>query len=1056
MLKRPFHNINIPTIILFIILVIDLTFIVTTHLNWQHIMKKYIPLQKNIMSLRHDISEAHLWFEEIISGDKYIDINRDVMEKIAQKPYFTYYTSIHTILNSPKDQTIIRNLDLITNSLLQLEKIAKVRWEKVEQSGIGSDIDQKFDKVYINLLNTIDKTLSQINLILDKELNKRNYFFLIILILFTIVNILMFFILYRVKKNESQSKQELIKSNQFINSVIDSIDNLIFVKDTNSVYITCNKAYEKFIGTSRENIIGKTDYDFYDEELAKSFRKHDKLMLQEKRVRVDFEWASDLEGKEHYWLTTKSPLIDLDGKITGLVGNCANFTDQKKLYELLKDAQKLAKLGSWEQTFENNILYWSEEVYHIFEFEPQDSMDFEQFMSRVHPSDQEKLLQVFEKSIDEQDLYYLEHRLLFPDNRIKYVVERAKHYYDKNNKRIRTLGTIQDITEHKIAQQEIQKQETIISSIFEVIPDLLFIMKNDGTIIDYKAQPNSKFYVSPEKFINQKMQHILPKNVATLFNEHISNIQTGGLRVFEYKLEIDNKIKHFEARLAQLPYENKIMVIVRNITEQVINQQQVLFQSIILEQSFAATSILNENRLLYYVNNSYVKLWGYNKKEEVLNTPYKQHCHDSKMPEIIIKTVEQEGYHVFNFKARKKDNSLFSVLMAVKYIYFDNQKYYICSSIDISDLVEQEEKLKEAATVFENINEGIIIIDHNGIINNVNKGFINITGYSYNECIGQNFSEIQFSIDKKDLPLNIWDTLKKQGSWSGQITNQKRNGDKYTSLLNISSLQNEENKTKSYIGVFTDITKIVKYEKELREKDIILAQQAKMAAMGEMIDSIAHQWKQPLSTISMETGLIEVENQFKTLTNEKLNKSLENITNSITYMSDTINDFRNFFKPNKLKRNLYLDKTIKKILGLLKSKLIKKHITIIKDIENIEIKIIENELVQVLINILNNAIDALEENTNIDKFIIITIKKEKEIVKLSIKDNAGGIPQDIIDKVFDARFTTKEENKGSGIGLYMSQKIIKESLKGKIYVQNTNFTYNSKNYLGAKFTIELK
>ena len=369
-------------------------------------------------------------------------------------------------------------------------------------------------------------------------------------------------------------------------------------------------------------------------------------------------------------------------------------------------------------------------------------------------------------------------------------------------------------------------------------------------------------------------------------------------------------------------------------------------------------------------------------------------------------------------------------------------------------LVETKtQELKKSSKVFKNVTEGIIITDKDGVMISVNKSFADMSGYSESELIGKTPSILSSGMHEEEFYKNMWNSIINKSTWSGKIFNKKKNGDIYASLLNISLIVNDTNEVENYIGVFTDITQILEYEKNIREKDLLLSQQSKMAAMGEMIDSIAHQWKQPLSIVSMNIGALEVKSDFDDLEKEDITNTSAAIMNAVTYMSDTIDDFKNFFNSNKIKQYFYIETTIEKILKLIQSKYKNNDIEIIQTIEKIELYSYENELVQVLLNILNNAADALDESKIEKKLVFIDIKKIDEKISIVIKDNAGGIDESIIDKVFQARFTTKEQSNGTGIGLYMSEKIIKESFSGTIFVCNESFEYNNTPYKGASFKV---
>ena len=259
------------------------------------------------------------------------------------------------------------------------------------------------------------------------------------------------------------------------------------------------------------------------------------------------------------------------------------------------------------------------------------------------------------------------------------------------------------------------------------------------------------------------------------------------------------------------------------------------------------------------------------------------------------------------------------------------------------------------------------------------------------------------------------------------------------------------------LGVYNDITEQVRLQNELKEHEKLLVQQSKMATMGEMIGSIAHQWKQPISIISMSSGILRLAREEEDLiSTEQINDSLDYIDNAVVNLTQTIDDFRNFFNPNKERTLFKIKDAFSETFKLTLSQFKNNNIKIIECIDDKELYGSQNELQQTLINLLKNAKEALVKKESQEKrllFIESYIENKKIVIK--IKDNAGGIPADIIDKVFDSYFTTKEKEGGSGIGLYMCKQIIEGSMKGSIKAVNVNYFYENINYDGAEFIIEI-
>lgn len=232
-----------------------------------------------------------------------------------------------------------------------------------------------------------------------------------------------------------------------------------------------------------------------------------------------------------------------------------------------------------------------------------------------------------------------------------------------------------------------------------------------------------------------------------------------------------------------------------------------------------------------------------------------------------------------------------------------------------------------------------------------------------------------------------------------------------------------------------------------KQKDQFLIDQSKLASMGEMIDSIAHQWLQPIHIMKMGSELLNMKIEDGRLDEKEIKKYTEKNIIQLNHLTQTLSEFRNFFKPNDNYTLTTYNKIIDNVLLLLKDTITSNSIDFKIDINSKKrVNIIPNEFKHIIINIITNAIEAFNEN-GIDENRSIKIKTfdEDDKTLLMISDNAGGIPQNVITKIFEANFTTKK--KGSGVGLYLCSKII-EKAKGELRVENTQ--------KGASFIISLK
>ncbi len=245
-------------------------------------------------------------------------------------------------------------------------------------------------------------------------------------------------------------------------------------------------------------------------------------------------------------------------------------------------------------------------------------------------------------------------------------------------------------------------------------------------------------------------------------------------------------------------------------------------------------------------------------------------------------------------------------------------------------------------------------------------------------------------------------------------------------------------------------------EKKLHKKDKLLQEQMKLASMGEMIGNIAHQWRQPLSVISTASSSIQVKKEFHMLTDEFIEENCEIINNNVNYLSQTIDDFKNFIKKDKKRIHFKLVENMENFLTLIKGAVNNNHITVELDIDpSIEVEAFPNELIQCYMNIFNNSKDEFKIKNMKLRLFSIKAYKENEKTVIELLDNAGGIPEEILPKIYDPYFSTKFESKGTGIGLHMTYNIIVQGLRGNITAQNKEFEYKGKTCKGALFTIKI-
>lgn len=396
----------------------------------------------------------------------------------------------------------------------------------------------------------------------------------------------------------------------------------------------------------------------------------------------------------------------------------------------------------------------------------------------------------------------------------------------------------------------------------------------------------------------------------------------------------------------------------------------------------------------------------------------------------------------------RKDGSQMHIEAKVRIIHANNQEYDVAMVRDISERVRLVEELKEQARKTQNyldIAQVIILaLDKNRDVMMINQAGADLLGYSKEEMIGKNW--IEHFLPESDRPTLHTvgeDILHKKDVYS-EYENPvlTKSGEERLIAWKNTALLDAQGNAVGILSSGEDIT-----DKREAEKKLLL--HSKQAQMGEMINMIAHQWRQPLATIASVVGAMQLNKALQTEDETTTTAQLESIENLVQHLSRTIDDFRYFFKEDKEQVIVTLSSLIEGAVDIIKPVLTAKGIRVSSHhLCDEKISTYPNEVKQVILNLLKNSQEVLEERKIKYPQIEITSYKENENFCIEIKDNGGGISDEIIDKIFDPYFTTKDEYNGTGLGLYMSKTIIQEHCKAEIEARNSD--------KGALFLIRMK
>ncbi|WP_022670696.1 ABC transporter substrate-binding protein [Hippea alviniae] len=408
----------------------------------------------------------------------------------------------------------------------------------------------------------------------------------------------------------------------------------------------------------------------------------------------------------------------------------------------------------------------------------------------------------------------------------------------------------------------------------------------------------------------------------------------------------------------------------------------------------------------------------------------------------------KEQYSSFLIKSILQITTIFSIIVLVLFFVL---RFFLKKN---RELAKTKQQLEESLKNFETLTKysmQMTIISKDGKCIDVNDVACKTLGYSKDEILGRSIYD--FITD--DCIEIVRKKQKLEHTQPYELKFKRKDGDiVYTLAKGDNIVLNGE---KVRLGTAVDITELKVLQEKLSQlnkyltkriqeeteknlkKDRMMMQQSKFAATGEMMAMIAHQWRQPLNAISATVNNLLLKIQMGECSEDLINDKLKNIMEYVKHLSSTIDDFRNFFRPEITKEEAVIDDIIVQIVKITRDYIEAKNIKIDLHLNcKKRLLIHSNELKHVILNFINNSRDAIVERRIKEPVIKIETKCDDKGVIIAVEDNAGGIPEDILPKIFEPYFTTKDSKKGTGLGLYMSKIMVEEHMNGEIVVENTD------------------
>ncbi|MBP7652903.1 PAS domain S-box protein [Candidatus Dependentiae bacterium] len=831
-----------------------------------------------------------------------------------------------------------------------------------------------------------------------------------------------------------QAEEALIKSEEKYRAIFEeSFDALLITSPAGKILDMNQKGIQIFGYDTKEEIMKldlKRDLYLYPHD-RKRF-----LTMTDEQGTAEIEIVFKKKNGEHFIAHCSLTAVkDKHGAITTYRGILRDITDQKraeaalcKSMAELREAQRVGKIGNFDWDAITDTIIWSEEYYNIYGFDPkQTPPGYEEHKKTYSNESAAKLDAAVKKSMETGEPYEVDLEQVWPDGSIrKWITARGEVKKNDNGQIVGLRGTAQDITERKLAETErfeqlhffesmnkinkaIQKNNSLEQMMSDVFDEMLSILDCDRVWLVYPCDPNASSWNVPMERTKPEYPGVYELKLHMPMDHSVAES-------FRSVLASDGPMKYGEGTGNPLP---------EDVSKKFGFKSYI---SIVLHPKIGKPWQLGMHQC------SYSRIWT--KFEERLLQEIARRLEDSLTSLLSYRNLlesENRYYTVFE----NSPVSLWEEDFSKVKVFFDDLKKEKIDDIEIY-LTQHPKIIRQCADM-------VKIVD-------VNKAALQLYDAANKEELltGANtFTQESFSIFKWEL-IYLWngrtemkkDTIVK--TFNGNLKNvtvcflvcpgyEKTLSKALVSLVDITERKQAEESLKKLNETLEERVN-EEVQKNIKQCQILI-HQSRLAAMGEMIRNIAHQWRQPLNALSVILANIKDASDFGELNKKILEDSLKKADQFIQGMSVTIDDFRNYFNPNKEKQKFDIMEAINVAVKIMSPSFSRHKITLDYEINNETYHVtgFPNEFSQVLVVVLTNAKDAIIKH-KVTGEIKIKVTSETDNIIASITDNGGGISSEIFDRIFEPYFTTKEI--GTGIGLYMSREIMK-NMNGFIKISNT-------------------
>ncbi len=860
-----------------------------------------------------------------------------------------------------------------------------------------------------------------------------------------------------------------------LRTLVQTIPDLIWLKDPDGVYLFCNTMFERFFGMSEAEIVGKTDYDFVSRELADFFRKNDNEVMVLGKSTSNEEWITFADDSHRALLdTTKTPLVDAAGKITGVLGIGHDITKRYEAAQALKESKERFRLLLnnideiiYSMKIEDNLMnqaveFVSNRSEHILGYTPAEFMaDSSLWFRIIHPDDLKSVADVTNLSFESKQvrprIYRMMHKLT---RKYVWIEDRPQFLFDKEGKIIGIFGSAHDITQRKTAEEALKKSEIRFRSYFELPIAGIAITGVSTAWIDANDHLCQMLGYSRAELLRTTWTDLTHPDDLQDDRNHYLQILKGEIDGYSIdkrfickngaSLWTSISVRSVRKENAEVDYFIALVLDIsqRKQSEAALKESEERYRSIFDNVSIGIYRTLPTGQILL-ANPALVQMLGYEHFEELAGRNLED---DGFNPEYqrseFRRRIEREGNLTdIELAWKRRDQSTIYVRESAK-VYRDDEGqvlYYEGIVEDITKRKQNEREIKLLAYSLESINECVSITDKNGLIIFTNESLLQTFGYIREELIGKHISILQPAEIAHVQLKKILQLMGDEG-WRGEIMNKKKDGTVFPILLSTSLIRDDKDRPFALVGVARDITEFKRNREELIAAKVKAEENNRLKSA--FLNNMSHEIRTPMNAIIGFSDLMldagEDERILYAGIVQKSSKQLLMLIDDVIHLSRLQSERLPLniveFKPSDIVTDIYQMFNLpdfKKGIDLL--------INIPQQYKDLTIRSDADKIRQVITNLTSNALRYTLKGS-----VELGLELNNGDVEFYVKDTGIGIPDTEVHQIFESFYRGKEAISfaigGTGLGLNIAKMLV-ELLGGNIgvnsvYEKGSRFYFN--------------